>query len=86
MKRDESSIARLLNIVEQQADFDGIDLPHLKSEHVGRHGEWTSNDQYNFDLLVNGGFLSKTPAKAMDPAKVQLTWAGHDLLDQLNGE
>lgn len=84
MKRDESLIVSFLDIVERLADLDGIDLPQLKSEHTGARGEWTTQDQYNFDLLVSGGHLRKTAATVMDSAKVQLTWMGHDLLDRLN--
>lgn len=83
MTRDKELALSLLQVVESSADADGIDLAHLRSEHVGRHGEWTAEDSYHLDLLVRGSFLTKHASSGIDAASVQLTWAGHDLIEAL---
>lgn len=84
MKRDESLAVSFLDIVERLADLDGLALPLLRGEHTGRHGDWTTADQYNLDLLIRSGHLSCKPVGTHEPAMVQLTWSGHDLLEKLN--
>ena len=83
MKRDKELALRMLQVVQENADTDGMDLAHLRGALPGRHGVWTAEMIYHLGLLVEAGYLSKKAATDIDPTTVQLTWAGHDLIEQL---
>jgi hypothetical protein len=86
MKRNLYVARQLLEVVEENADSAGLAYVHMLSLHVGPHGVPTSEDLYQIEILVKGGFLSRTPLTASEPIMVQLTWSGHDLLDQLRAD
>lgn len=83
MKRDIGQALRILQVVEHHADLNGMALPHLFSELPGRHNEWTDSMTYNLALLVEAGYLTKSLATQDEPAILQLTWAGHELIEKL---
>ncbi|MPQ84505.1 DUF2513 domain-containing protein [Pseudomonas sp. MAFF 730085] len=83
MKRDKELALRMLQVVQENADTDGMDLTHLRAALPGRHEAWTIEMVYHLGLLVDAGYLSKKAKTGIDPASVQLTWAGHDLIEQL---
>ena len=82
MKRDLLLALDLLQIVEKHGTLDGIAFSHLLSALVGRHGTPEVNDLYHLGILVSGGYLTKTRANQNDPEMYQLTWKGHDYLDE----
>ena len=84
MKRDEYLALEILQTVQAGADKVGISLSRLIAELPGRHNEWTDEMTYQLWLLTNGGYLSKSFATETEPASVQLTWSGHDLLEKLS--
>jgi hypothetical protein len=83
MKRDKDLALRILQLVQENADTDGMDLTHLRAALPGRHEAWTIEMIYHLGLLVDAGYLKKKVATDIDPASVQLTWAGHDLIEHL---
>lgn len=81
MKRDLLLALDLLQVVEKNGGLDGIAFSHLLSALVGRHGTPEVEDLYHLEILVSGGYLTKTQANQTDPTMFQLTWKGHDYLD-----
>lgn len=86
MRRNLYIARQLLEIVEENADIDGLAYSHLVGQHVGRHGTPTSEDLYQITLLTQAGFLQRSGVSGADPVMLQLTWSGHELLDKLRSE
>ncbi len=85
MRRDKDLALRILEIVEDSDDKFGMPLSLLVGALPGRHQPWTDAMTYNLDLLVRSDFLTKTAATGTEPSWIQLTWKGHDLLEELLG-
>ena len=76
MNRNHAAARALLQAVEKHADSNGIehyDLIALCREAGFPQEDW----QYAYRLLVGSGYL------LTESGTVQLTWAGHDLLSEL---
>lgn len=86
MVRSKRKAFTLLQMVELHGDLDGLSLPDIRSEVERTDFAWSGADTYHLQILVQGGFLAKAELTDQKPAKVQLTWAGHDLLDSLREE
>ncbi|WP_092295589.1 hypothetical protein [Pseudomonas sp. NFIX28] len=86
MVRSKRKAFALLQMVELHGDLGGLSLPAMRSEIERTEFVWSGADNYHLQLLVQGGYLAKTEITAHEPATVQLTWAGHDLLDSLREE
>lgn len=77
MNRNFEVARSVLHSVQEHADLSGIDRLHLCSL-FGEAGASQTDWQYALGLMVGGGYLTS------DGGKVQLTWAGHELLDELS--
>ncbi|AGZ34694.1 MAG: hypothetical protein ACOKSU_26120 [Pseudomonas sp.] len=86
MVRSKRKAFSLLQMVELHGDLGGLSLPDIRSEVERTDFAWAGTDAYHLQLLVQGGFLAKSEPTDQMPAKVQLTWSGHDLLDSLREE
>jgi len=86
MKRNKIYAWTLLDLVQEHGVCAGMDLLHLKTAYRGRNGEFSNVDQFHLDLLVNGGFLFLIAGAGAEPTKIQITWAGYDLLESLHKE
>lgn len=76
MKRNHQAARALLQAVERHADSNGVDHFHLIS--LCRETGFSQEDwQYAYRLLEGSGYL------LTEIGVVQLTWAGHELLDEL---
>lgn len=76
MRRNHGVARRLLEAVEEHADWNGMDLFHLISL-SSQAGDTQEDWQYAYRLLVGSGYLTA------EAGKVQLTWNGHELLGEL---
>lgn len=85
MRRDKDLAFRILEIVEDSDDKFGMSLPFLMAVLPGRHQPSTDAMTYNLDLLVRAGYLTRTAGTEAEPDWIQLTWKGHDLLEELAG-
>ncbi|WP_207284551.1 hypothetical protein [Pseudomonas sp. FW300-N2A2] len=77
MKRDIRMATLILSSVQHYAKVNGVERRLLETMVIGDFPGQKDDFDYNFDLLVNDGFLFR------DHGNVQLTWSGHDLLDKL---
>lgn len=83
MERNLFVARELLELVEKQGDLDGLTMADILSLHAGRHGAVTASTQYQLGLLAGGGYLDRTGGGGESSVRFQLTWSGHDLLEQL---
>lgn len=86
MERNLFIARELLELVEQQGDLDGLTMSEILSLHAGRHGAPTAATHYQLSLLAGGGYLSRTGGGGESSVRFQLTWAGHNLLDDLRAD
>ncbi|MDI3274865.1 hypothetical protein [Pseudomonas sp. AL03] len=86
MQRNKSLAKCILEIVEESARLSGVSYPDLRTAYGKRNVVWDNGESYLLDLLVEGGFLSKVEGIPPVADYIQLTWAGHDLLDTLKRE
>lgn len=83
MGRDKRKALVILQIVEVYARLDGVPLSEVRQAIERQEHVFDAIDLYHIELLVQGGYLLKTPLGESHGASVQLTWKGHDLLDDL---
>lgn len=83
MKRDIHLALRVLQVVQANADLVGMDRMQLESLVAGRSSELANEITYNIDLLIAAGFLREKSAPNPGFSSIQLTWTGHDLIDEL---
>lgn len=86
MGRDKRKALVILQIVEVYARLDGVPLSEVRQAIERQEYAFDGVDLYHIELLVQGGYLIKTPLSEREPATLQLTWKGHDLLDALRLE
>lgn len=86
MQRNRLLAMGILKVVERDAGLGGISYPDLQERYSRMNLVWDNGESYLLAMLVEGGFLSKIEGKSLGPDIVQLTWAGHDLLDSLRAE
>lgn len=76
MKRNKSAARLVLAEIEKRAGLGGMELFELSHVRV-LSGISLDDWDYAYRLLLSGGYL------ALEHPVVQLTWKGHDLLDEL---
>ncbi len=86
MLRNKDLALSLLLIVEGRSDIGGFGLPQLREVYLESNGSFGNEEIYHLDLLVADGYLLKKVASELLAASVQLTWKGHDLIDELRSE
>lgn len=80
MKRDLKIAFSILERVELDAGLEGIPESKLLTVCSGR---FTIYNQYNLNLLERGGFLERRIVDGEADALIELTWKGHNLLDEM---
>ncbi|WHS63120.1 DUF2513 domain-containing protein [Pseudomonas sp. G2-4] len=89
MKRDQKYVKHLLDLVQAEASLDGITKERLVQRFVdtdGGHGVTQQEARYTLSLAIDAGFLKAVKATNMLELVVQLTWAGHDYIDEANAK
>jgi hypothetical protein len=76
----------ILKVVERDAGLGGISYPDLQEKYSRMNLVWDNGESYLLSILVEGGYLSNIEERSVGPDILQLTWAGHDLLDSLRAE
>lgn len=83
MQRNKSLAKCILEIVEDSTRLSGISYPELRTAYGKRNIVWDNGESYLLELLIDGGFIRKVEGIPPVADYIQLTWAGHDLLDSL---
>lgn len=80
VKRDWKIALSILERVEQEAGLEGVSESKLLTVCSGRY---TVYNQYNLNLLERGGFLERRCVEGKTDALIEMTWKGHNLLDEM---
>lgn len=89
MRRQNKHIKHVLDLVQAEADLLGITTEMLVQRFLDTDGGHQATQQevrYAITLAAEAGLLKPVRLTAMTEAGVQLTWAGHDYLDAVNGK
>ena len=87
MRRQETHIKHVLDLVQAEADVIGITTERLVQRFLdtdGGHQVTQQEVRYAIALATEAGYLAPVELTPMVEAGVQLTWAGHDYLDAAN--
>ncbi|MBV4507647.1 DUF2513 domain-containing protein [Pseudomonas mosselii] len=96
MKRDMKLVKEILGLIEHTGTLDGLTHSELMEEVLATHGVLDSGGEaeealvedvtYQLGILESGGLLLRTEIDPIgdrpDETYYQLTWAGHDYLDE----
>ncbi|NMY67317.1 DUF2513 domain-containing protein [Pseudomonas sp. WS 5414] len=83
MKRDLSVALKILEFIEENAFQNSISSTLIERAFSSDGISPSLYEQYQMDLLINGGFIYAIPVGDFGVHDCRLTWAGHDLLDSL---
>ena len=83
MRRDKQTVLDLLTVIVDLPWLGGVSLPDLKSAYIDKFGQFEEKELYSLYLMVDSGIILKKDADEHHPANVKMTWAAHDLLDEL---
>jgi len=86
MERDKQVALGLLTSIRDLEGIHGVDAKNLARLIYGGEQRFVEADVYHLRLLVEGGYLVERMQEMTGASIFRLTWAGHELLDQLHKE
>lgn len=83
MRRDKKTVLDLLTVIVDLPWLGGIGLPDIKTAYIEKFGQFGEEELYNLYLLSDSGILLRKEADEHHPTTVKMTWAAHELFDEL---
>jgi hypothetical protein len=83
MERDKQVALGLLTSVRDLEGIHGVDARNLARLIYSKEQRLVEADVYHLRLLVEGGYLVEGKQEMTGASIFRLTWAGHELMDQL---
>jgi hypothetical protein len=89
MKRNKKHIKHLLDLVQAEANSEGVSTAFLVQKFLdtsGGHPVEKEDVRYAIFQAIDGGLLKSVKLSDFMEQGVQLTWIGHDYLDTENNK